>query len=254
MALPLNEWVEKTQKWIEELKQESLVKGKHLTKDAYVREIYHKHFFRDPARPIRREPNYFYSPADGIVLYAKEVRSNDPVLEIKNKNYSLRTILGDETVRGKWVAVGIFMTFYDVHINRMPTDGLLTFEDLPPIESNNFPMLFMEDAIMAKELGYDIDVDYLFNNERRINTIYNPKLDLEYNVVQIADMEVDVIMHFSRREQPYLMQNNRFSFVRWGSQCDLLIPIDRRYKFEILAQPSTHVESGVDKLVKIIKK
>lgn len=254
MAQPLNEWVDKTQKWIEEITKDLEAKGKGYIKNGHEREIYHKCFFRDPARPIRRDPKYFYSPADGIVLYAKEVRAHEQILEIKNKNYSVKEILMDEEARGKWVAVGIFMTFYDVHINRMPTDGLLSYEDLPPISSFNFPMLFVEDSIMAKELNYDINTDYLQNNERRVNSIYNPKFDLEYHVVQIADLEVDVIVHFNQREQPYLMQNSRIGMVRWGSQCDLLIPVDRRFNFEILAKPHTHVEGGIDKLVKLIKK
>lgn len=252
--MQLNEWVDKTQKWIEEINADLEIKGKGYLKDGYVREIYNKHFFRDPARPIRRNPDYFYSPADGIVLYAKEVRAHEQILEIKNKNYSVREILMDEEARGKWIAVGVFMSFTDVHINRMPTDGLLSYEDLPPISSFNLPMIMVEDAILAKNLHYDINVDYLQNNERRINTIYNPKLDLEYNVVQIADEEVDVIVHFNQREQPYLMQNSRIGMVRWGSQCDLLIPVDSRYDFEIVVEPNTHVEAGVDKLVKIIKK
>jgi phosphatidylserine decarboxylase len=32
------------------------------------------HFFRDPIRPTYSDLSYFFAPADGIILYQREVR------------------------------------------------------------------------------------------------------------------------------------------------------------------------------------
>jgi phosphatidylserine decarboxylase len=61
-------------------------------------------FFRDPNRPIPSEPNVMVSPADGVVSDITEI-ANDP-------------LLGGPAVR-----VGIFLSVFNVHINRSPCDA-----------------------------------------------------------------------------------------------------------------------------------
>jgi hypothetical protein len=39
--------------------------------------------------------------------------------------------------------------------------------------------------------------------------------------------------------------------IRWGSQVDLVLPLDERFNFETLLEDSMHVNAGLDKLVKI---
>ena len=46
-------------------------------------------------------------------------------------------------------------------------------------------------------------------------------------------------------------QNERFSFIRWGSQVDLVLPLDDRFDFKTLQNVTDHVEAGVDPLVEI---
>jgi phosphatidylserine decarboxylase len=50
------------------------------------------------------------------------------------------------------------------------------------------------------------------------------------------------------------MQNERFSLIRWGSQVDLVLPLDDRFEFETLIDDAMHVNAGLDKLVKINQK
>src|SRR5262245_48397821 len=129
MAKSLREWVRtdirrvknKTLKWISE-----------------------EHFFRDPARPMFSDTNYFFSPADGIIIYQKEVEPADCIVDIKGKPYSLRTAMQDETFEKKCLVIGIFMTMYDVHINRLPYAGFLSYKPLDPISTFNYPMLGVE--------------------------------------------------------------------------------------------------------------
>ena len=48
------------------------------------------HFFRDPIRPTYSDLSYFFSPADGIILYQRKVHPGECIVEIKGRPYSLR--------------------------------------------------------------------------------------------------------------------------------------------------------------------
>ena len=39
--------------------------------------------------------------------------------------------------------------------------------------------------------------------------------------------------------------------LRWGSQVDLVLPLDERYDFDLVLEDTMHVNAGLDKLVKI---
>ena len=81
------------------------------------------------------------------------------------------------------------------------------------------------------------------------NTIYNSIIDYTYHVVQIADEDVNVIQHFTTDQNEVFSQNERFSLIRWGSQCDLILPLDDRFNFELQVDDTNHVNAGLDKLV-----
>src|SRR5437867_8723803 len=53
------------------------------------------HFFRDPIRPAYSDLSYFFSPADGIILYQQTVGPDDCIVRIKGRAYSLRDALRD---------------------------------------------------------------------------------------------------------------------------------------------------------------
>jgi len=213
-----------------------------------------EYFFRDPTRPNIIDNEKFYTPADGVILYQKIIQNCDePIVEIKGKNYTLKEVLGDETYNQPSLVIGVFMTFYDVHVNRVPYGGLLKYEQLEAIESYNMPMLATEKDILKKSINPN-NLEWLQNNERMCNTIYSPTLDYEYYVVQIADDDVDVIMPFSLEQNEPYNQNERFSFVRWGSCCELVLPLDQRYDFELLQEDHTHVECCYDPLIYIHRK
>src|SRR5947208_4203166 len=83
------------------------------------------HFFRDPMRPTYSDLSYFFSPADGIIIYQQQVRPEEAIVEIKGKPYSLRDALREKEFKQECLVIGIFMTFYDVHVNRIPYPGQL---------------------------------------------------------------------------------------------------------------------------------
>jgi phosphatidylserine decarboxylase len=86
------------------------------------------------------------------------------------------------------------------------------------------------------------------------NQIYSPSLDYTYYLIQIADEDVNVISHFTNDQNDIFSQNERFSQIRWGSQVDLVLPLDDRFDFELCLDDAMHVNAGLDQLVRIINK
>ena len=186
-------------------------------------------------------------------MYQKIVDSNKDILTVKGQDYTLSDIMERE-FKEKCLVIGIFMTSLDVHVNRIPYAGMLKFKYLTPIISTNKPMDNTEEDILSKKLAkayQDMGI-YLKYNARMVNEIYAANLDYRYYVTQIADAEVNVITHFTTEQNQWFHQNERFSFVRWGSQVELVLPLDRRYKFETIQPNYYHVEGGIDPLVRIV--
>lgn len=216
-----------------------------------IGELSNVFFFRDPLRPNYIDFEHFYSPADGTILYQKFIKDpTEPVVEIKGMNYTLQDVIGDKDYNVPSLVIGIFMSFYDVHINRIPYGGVLTYKPLDPIESTNKPMLAVEKDILNAVINPN-NMDYLKYNERMYNKIYVPSLDYSYHLVQIADEDVNVIAPFTNKQHDVFAQNERFSLIRWGSQVDLVLPLDERFDFELVLEDTMHVNAGLDKLVKI---
>jgi phosphatidylserine decarboxylase len=88
------------------------------------------HFFRDPIRPLFGDASYFFAPADGVVLYRKVVAPDEAVVDVKGVAYSLRDALREPSFDRPSLVIGIFMTFYDVHVNRIPLGGRLSYRDI----------------------------------------------------------------------------------------------------------------------------
>ena len=70
--------------------------------------IYIFYFFRDPNRIIPLD-DFIVSPADGTITYIGE--TNNP-LDIENNNEI-------------YTKVSIFLSIFDVHVNRMPIEGTI---------------------------------------------------------------------------------------------------------------------------------
>ena len=237
MAKTIEEWLDTD---VAELEKLSLV------------ELGNTFFFRDPMRPTFIDNEHFYSPADGVILYQKIVEDpTKPMVEVKGMNYSLQELMGDKRYNKPSLVIGIFMSFYDVHINRIPYTGVLQYEQLDSIESSNKPMLAVEKNLLNGVINPKHVIPYIKNNERMWNKVYSPSLDYSYYMVQIADEDVDVIVPFTTEQNELFTQKSRFSLIRWGSQTDLVLPLDDRFDFELCLPEHMHVEGGLDKLVKI---
>jgi phosphatidylserine decarboxylase len=70
-------------------------------------------FFRDPDRPIPADGGLVVAPADGRVMW---VRAEDEPRFLK----------------GRAVTVSIFLSVFDVHINRSPIEGRVAYKEYVP--------------------------------------------------------------------------------------------------------------------------
>jgi len=239
MAKRLQEWLESE---VEPFREKSI---------AWISQF---HFFRDPIRPTYSDVSYFFSPADGVILYQKTVTPEEPIVEIKGKAYTLRDALREPDYNQASLVIGIFMTFFDVHVNRIPYPGQLSYKELDPIDTYNHPMLDVEKNIFDDLRIPTESLEYLHHNQRMVNRIHSTELGGPYYLLQIADYDVDCITPFSLKQNQAASQGERFSVVRYGSQVDLIVPVSRRFDFELLQETGCHVEAGLDPLIKLIEK
>jgi phosphatidylserine decarboxylase len=222
--------------------------------DRPARWLAETHCFRDPSRPTYSDTSYFFSPADGIIVYQKRARPDEPVVDIKGKSYTLRDALREPKYDKESLVIGVFMTFFDVHVNRVPYTGRLSYKELDPIDTFNHPMLDVEKSILD-ELRVDVDaMGYLHYNQRVVNRVFSDLLQQSYYILQIADYDVDCITPFELKQGRTHFQGDRFSQIRYGSQVDLIVPLSNRYEFVTMQETAAHVEAGIDPLIEIVEK
>jgi phosphatidylserine decarboxylase len=214
----------------------------------------HRQFFVDPARPMFINDSFFFSPADGIIMYSKII--DDPsakILDTKGASFSLQELLQDKEWNKPCLVVSVFMTQFDAHVNRVPLAGLLKYKKLEPMLTKNLPMLDAERELLKGVIDESVP-GFLKKNGKVLNTIYSTVYNFKYYVLQIGDSDIDTIVIFDTDQNVKYQQNQRFGMIRWGSTCDLIVPIDPRFEYEFTQEPMMHVEAGVDTLIKITKK
>ena len=225
-----------------------------LIRDKPMRWLSEQYFFRDPGRAVYSDQSYFFPPADGVILYSQTVKPDEAILNIKGISYSVKSAMRNNEFKEQCLVIGIFMTFYDVHINRVPYAGRLTYRELDTIDTYNHPMLDVEKDILNEIAPYTRNAEYLLNNQRVINKVFSQDLAQHYYVLQVADYDVDCITPFNLKQNQPFAQNQRFSQIRYGSQVDLIIPLSERFDYQPVINTGMHIEAGVDPLVKISEK
>jgi phosphatidylserine decarboxylase len=239
MAKSLNEWIET---------------DVQALRDLPMSDLSQLHFFRDPCRPVCSDTAFFFAPADGIILYQKEADPAEPIVDIKGRPYSLQEALRDTSFERRSLVIGIFMTFYDVHVNRIPYPGRLSYRLVDPIDTYNRPMLEIE-RCLVEDLKVSLEeADYLHTNERMVNRVDAPDLGQSYYILQVADYDVDSITPFELKQNQPHDQGHRFSQIRYGSQVDLIVPLSPRFDFLTTQPIGWHVEAGLDPVIAIKEK
>jgi len=144
------------------------------------------YFFRDPERIIPDAEDAVVSPADGKVILVEK-------------------IFDDRFVNEHVYKVSIFMSIFDVHVNRLPIAG-----EVEKIQyaAGNFYAANTDQGGLA--------------NEHCAVILSTPK-DIRYAVVQVAGLVARRIVCWVEKGD-LVERGSRFGLIRFGSRVDIYLP------------------------------
>ena len=149
-------------------------------------------FFRDPIRTTPQDPSLVVAPADGLVTMISRV-SAPPELA------------GEGGLSGEFTRVSIFMSVFDVHINRTPIAGRIARVAYVP----------------GKFLNADLD-KASEDNERQ-HFLVEREDGVKIGFTQIAGLVARRIMAFVQVGDQ-VAAGERIGLIRFGSRVDVFLP------------------------------
>jgi len=159
-------------------------------------------FFRDPDRITPNQENAVISPADGKVIKA-EVIDSSPYLETP------------------CIKISIFMTVFNVHVNRIPCSGEVT------------------DVIYHPGKFVSANLDKASENNERNAIVVKTKKGQAMAVVQIAGLIARRIIS-QVQVGDKVKKGQRFGMICFGSRLDVYLPKSS----QINVMVGDHVKSG----------
>jgi len=156
-------------------------------------------FFRDPLRVIPPEPGLVVAPADGKVTEVARVRTPD----------------------GERLRLSIFLSVFDVHVNRSPVEGVLR-----------------EVRYRKGEYLNALNPDSATRNEQNL-AVVDCVEGYQISFIQIAGLLARRIV-FNKKPGDYLERGERVGLIKFGSRTDLLLPGHA----EPLVKPGDRVRGG----------
>lgn len=143
------------------------------------------YFFRDPYRNIEFDEKTFLSPADGTVMDITDIHD-------------------DTFIKGDAKKVTIFLSVFNVHINRAPIKGEVSYTSYRP---GKYLPAFKPHA----------------SEENERNTIGIENEHTKVLVHQITGLIARRIVCFSK-EGDFLNQGDKFGLIKFGSCTELIVP------------------------------
>ena len=169
--------------------------------------IFTFYFFRDPERVVPLGDDILVSPADGLITNISETKEG-------KKNYT---------------KVSIFLSIFNVHIQRLPLSGVITKVD------------YIEGKFINATLDKASD-----ENERLRITIKNSN-NLIY-VTQIAGLIARRIVNYVKPNEN-VNQGERYGIIKFGSRVDIEFPNN----FKILVNEGQQCIGGETVIAQEIK-
>jgi phosphatidylserine decarboxylase len=165
-------------------------------------------FFRNPKIIKTTDKNLIISPANGEVVHIGEV-------------------FEDEYYKEKRLLISIFMSPFDVHINRNPISGIVKYYKY---HKGKYLVAWHPKSSTK--------------NERTTTVIANNKISIL--VRQIAGLVARRIINYSTTGKK-VTQSNQLGFIKFGSRADIFLPLD--FKFNVKLKQKT--KAGVTVLGKL---
>jgi phosphatidylserine decarboxylase len=150
-------------------------------------------FFRDPVRTTPRGDKLIVSPADGLITMITKV---PPPPELRG---------AEALAEGEYTRVSIFMSVFDVHINRAPISGRVTRIAYVPGKFVN------------------ADLDKASEDNERQHILIEGSGGLRIGFTQIAGLVARRILAFVR-EGDMVEAGQRVGLIRFGSRVDVYLP------------------------------
>lgn len=152
-------------------------------------------FFRNPDRKIVENEYVFLSPADGEIVAIEEVQE-------------------DEYFKDKRLQVSIFMSVWNVHSNRWPVTGKVTY-----FKYHEGKYLVASHPKSSSE------------NEHTSITVQD-KNGVEVMFRQIAGFVARrIVAHV--KEGDSTKQGQEFGFIKFGSRVDIFFPLDTKVRVKL---------------------
>jgi len=145
------------------------------------------YFFRNPKRKIPDLQNVILSPADGRIVHVGECQE--------------KRFLKEKTLK-----VSIFMSLFDVHLNRIPISGKV-------VERNYLPGHFHVASVEKSSLLNEQNAMILESEDR-----------FKILLVQIAGFVARRIVCYPKAGDS-VRKGEIFGLIRFGSRVDLYLPI-----------------------------
>jgi phosphatidylserine decarboxylase len=150
-------------------------------------------FFRDPVRTTPHDDKLIIAPADGLITMIARV---GPPPEIRG---------ADGLAEGEYTRVSIFMSVFDVHINRAPITGRIRRIAYVPGKFIN------------------ADLDKASEDNERQHFLIEGSGGLKIGMTQIAGLVARRILAFVR-EGDDVEAGQRIGLIRFGSRVDVYLP------------------------------
>lgn len=163
-------------------------------------------FFRDPERPISGDPGVYVSPADGVVSDITDRPECD--------------VLGEPSVR-----IGIFLSVFNVHVNRMPCEGTVK------------TVTYRKGKFINAMHHNECSVKNEANTIVLVNEQQQPVAGVRQLVGLIARRIVCTV-----RPGDHVKRGQRYGMIKFGSRTELYIP--KRLAPEIKVQLGEKVCGG----------
>jgi phosphatidylserine decarboxylase len=208
----------------------------------------HVWFFRNPQRIIPPESSGILSPADGTIVYVKHVDARESVISIKKGLEATLSDITREDISRPKTLIGIFMSPFNVHYNRIPVSGEIRFVHHYPASADNVSMLSMHLRTLFKREPLYRNSTHIVRNERTVTKIEGKYRDKELAcyVVQIAAKSVNGIDVYMD-EGHQVKAGEIFGMIRIGSQVDLVItPLEG---MTVKVSPGEKVKAGQTVLI-----
>lgn len=152
-------------------------------------------FFRDPERSFANGSGVLVSPADGKVI-------------------DIRTGSGHPFLEGEFTKVSIFLNVFDVHVNRIPSDGSIDYVKYNP---GKFFAAF-EDK--ASELNEQTEIGMTTSTGHKIMFKQIAGLIARRIVCRLTDGDK-------------VTGGDRFGLIRFGSRTELFVPSGTALKIKV---------------------